>query len=383
MKKQRMLLSVSLLILIGLSACSIPGVGSAVSTDSTPPIIRNLTASEQNVFYNDSSCGPTRLAISMDVSDDSGSISTVGLQYRYCADDNFGASPAWRNVSLPYVGNGRFAGELDVAAEAGAVLGQVSGALEYQVYAVDGAGNIQTMPETTAKSLSVQYCNAGIASKPANTTNSAPVAPPQPSSPNTSSNGGTSAQSSSGAGSSGGSNNGSASNGNNSNQSGNNNSGPSSGSNNGGSAGLPPAVTLPDIRYFSGPASVNAGELILLEWDVRDACKVFLDGNEVNSSDSYLYTAPLYDTVDTYYLVAWGTTCDAGTETTAQVDVQIWASGGVSILMEGAITCPPRLSRRSYNSLPAQATRLSQAMGTPCNGMSVMPPVAFFWKAFR
>ncbi|NOY99629.1 MAG: hypothetical protein GXP40_10590 [Chloroflexi bacterium] len=348
MKKRRILLSAGLFFLLGLSACSLPGVGSNASFDTTPPVIRNLTASEQNVFYNDSSCGPTRLAISMDVSDDSGSISAVGLQYRYRADDNFGASLAWRNVSLPHVGNGHFAGELDVAAEAGAVLGHVSGALEYQVYAVDGAGNIQTMPATTAESLSVQYCNAGIASKPANT-NSAPVAPPQPSSPNTSSNGGASAQSSSGAGSSGGSNNGSPSNGNNSNSSGNNNSSPSngnnngnsSGNNNGGSSGLPPAMTLPDIRYFTGPASVNAGELILLEWDVRDACKVFLDGNEVNSSDSYLYTAPLYDTVDTHYLVAWGSTCDASTETTAQVDVQIWASGGIFNPGGGSNNPPP------------------------------------------
>ncbi|MCF6277129.1 MAG: hypothetical protein L3J16_00025 [Anaerolineales bacterium] len=176
MNKRSLWFGMSLFILVGLSACTMPDVG-GTAADNVPPVIRNLRLSDENVFYNDSSCGPTALSISLDVADDSGSIASVGLQYRYRTDNNFGASLAWRDVALTSAGNGKFSGDLDIAAEAGAVLGQVSGALEYQVYAVDIAGNIRTMPATTAASLPVQYCNAGIASDPV-MPNNAPVAPP-------------------------------------------------------------------------------------------------------------------------------------------------------------------------------------------------------------
>ncbi len=174
MKKK--IVSVLLLLTLVLTACHMP----VASSDTTSPVLQNAGTSAQNVFYRDSSCGPTRVTIFVDVSDDSGSLATVGLQYRYRAESNFGASLAWTDVSLPSTGNGHYAGELDVATEAESILGQGSGTLEYQVYAVDMAGNLTTSPEKNARSISVQYCNSGIASDPftPNNNDTAPPAPP-------------------------------------------------------------------------------------------------------------------------------------------------------------------------------------------------------------
>ncbi|MCF6277130.1 MAG: hypothetical protein L3J16_00030 [Anaerolineales bacterium] len=318
------------LVSIFLTACNMPASGVAANADTTPPKIMNISTSSPRVYYNDSNCGPTRLTISLDVSDDSGSISTVGLQYRYHRENNFGASLAWKNVSLPAMGNGKFAGELDVSAEAGAILGNGSGALEYQVYAVDNAGNIRTMPETRAESISVQHCNAGIASTlPSGSGNTAPLAPPpQPGSSGATNNGNSASPPQSGSGSSSGNNNGSNSGNSGGSSSGNSGGSSSGGNNNGGGAVLPPAVTLPSIDSFTGPGNaVGIGEIYSLQWNVLDACKVFLDGVEVNASDTTVYTAPLVDAYYTYVLTAWGSPCDASTEVSASVDVSIFSGG--------------------------------------------------------
>jgi hypothetical protein len=99
----------------------------------------------------------------------------------------------------------------------------------------------------------------------------------------------------------------------------------------GGVVGQPPGGE-PDIRYFLGPASAAAGEAIQLEWEVWDACKVFLDGTEVNASDLSVYFVPSNEGNTTYShtLTAWGASCDNTTEKYAQVSIAISASGGNS-----------------------------------------------------
>ena len=99
----------------------------------------------------------------------------------------------------------------------------------------------------------------------------------------------------------------------------------------GGILGPPPSGDV-DLRYFVGPASKTAGETVLLEWEVWDACKVFLDGVEVLHIDTSAYTIPSNEGNTTYIhtLVAWGASCDNSSEKTAQVSITVSAAGGNS-----------------------------------------------------
>ncbi len=94
--------------------------------------------------------------------------------------------------------------------------------------------------------------------------------------------------------------------------------------------GNPPIASFPTIHNFTGPDYVAPGDAVVLEWEVQDACKVFLDGHEVNAIDTYIYTVPSNegDTTYTHTLAAWGSSCDNTTEQTATVTVQVQASGG-------------------------------------------------------
>ena len=93
---------------------------------------------------------------------------------------------------------------------------------------------------------------------------------------------------------------------------------------------VPPPTREADIRSFQGPATVTAGDTVMLTWEVVDACKVFLDGVEVNAVDSYMYTVPSNEGDTTYLhtLTAWGDSCDNSTEKTAQVSIDVSAAGG-------------------------------------------------------
>ncbi len=97
----------------------------------------------------------------------------------------------------------------------------------------------------------------------------------------------------------------------------------------GGVLGAPPGGEA-DIVSFFGPNTATAGDTISLQWDVLNACKVFLDGNEVNATDSYTYFVPSNegDTTYTHNLAAWGASCDNSTEKTSQLSIQISAAGG-------------------------------------------------------
>ncbi len=97
-----------------------------------------------------------------------------------------------------------------------------------------------------------------------------------------------------------------------------------------GNPPVPPTGSVPTIRYFRGPDSVTPGDTVVLEWEVQDACKVFLDGREVNASDVYAYAVPANEgeTTYTHVLTAWGSSCDNTNEQNAVVSVQVHTAGG-------------------------------------------------------
>ncbi len=319
-----------------LAACNLPVSG--ITADTAAPVISNLTTSSEGVYYNDSSCGPTTLTISMSVGDDSGMIQSAGVQYRY---NDFGQSgtpsDSWRTLNLSHNGGGSFSGTVDVAAEARVVLNGAGGALEYQAFAIDTAGNVKTLPGQVTYSLIVQSCESGVAGPPpAADISGSPVSPPPPSanSPtaiaSSSGNPGAAPTTSPSTGGSSppGNNNPPASNNppGNSNPPANNN--PPAGNNPpannppAGNNSLPPAITLPDIRYFTAPASVNLNDGFLVEWDVRDACRVTLNSNDVNHTDAEGFFSDIVGE-RIFRLAAWGTPCDDSTLVEVVVTTQV------------------------------------------------------------
>lgn len=163
-----------------LAACNLPISG--VVADNAAPVISNMTASSESIFYNDSTCGPTTLTISMNVGDDSGRIQSAGMQYRYNDYGQSGSpSDSWRTLNFSNNGGGDFFGTVDVAAEAQAVLNGAGGALEYQAFAIDSAGNVKTFPAQTTYALIVQSCDDGIAgAPPASGITGTSILPPTP-----------------------------------------------------------------------------------------------------------------------------------------------------------------------------------------------------------
>ena len=114
-----------------------------------------------------------------------------------------------------------------------------------------------------------------------------------------------------------------------------------------GVLGPPPVAPEAEIRYFLGPDSATAGDTVTLEWEVWDACKVFLDGKEVNPVDTYVYTIPA-DEGNIYYfhtLAAWGSTCDDTSEKVATVAFEVKPAnsnnGGNGVNPGGVVGNPP------------------------------------------
>jgi len=93
----------------------------------------------------------------------------------------------------------------------------------------------------------------------------------------------------------------------------------------GGVLGPPPASAA-TIALFSGPDNATAGDKITLEWDVLNACKVFLNGDEVPiHTGVHSYTIPS-GWGGQYYgfsLTAWGSSCDNSTEVNANHSVWV------------------------------------------------------------
>ncbi len=166
-KNRHLFIFVVLLGLLNI-ACGLGAVNASPTdtpaqeaADTTPPVISNLTLSAQTVYYNEPTCGPTNLTVSLDAVDDSGEIAAIGLQYRYIGGQ---ASGEWRQLPLAFAGNGKYTGTINAGAEAAGVLGGEDGSLAYQVYAIDTAGNTQTEPLEGVAFVTVKVCVGGQAS---------------------------------------------------------------------------------------------------------------------------------------------------------------------------------------------------------------------------
>ncbi len=365
----------------------------ASASDKTAPVISNVNTSATKVYYQNG-CGPTAVTIYADASDDSGNLAQVWVNYQYLSYSAGIGGNQWYQANMASTGGKQYQVTIDVTAYANGELKGNDGTMQYQIFAMDAAGNIQTEPDGFVYGVEVWPCGGG-AQAPGGAPSGAP--------------GGASSSSisitniqlypktevyygpcvneitnlnvqatidpldqiasatiyygySSAAGSWG------------------NYSTPmyqlgigdyagdiDAGAEapnvmgmddgaidfyiqvvdkngmktdtplmsmslfycSGGVVGQPPVAPEPDIRYFLGPVSAAPGDMILLEWEVWDACKVFLDNVEVNATDTHSYFVDPNEgnALYTHFLTAWGASCDNTSEKWTQVDIQIIPSG--------------------------------------------------------
>lgn len=131
---------------------------SANNADTTKPVISQVKTSANPVFYGATTCGTTSLTISATITDDSGRVTQAGLQYRY---NGYAANALgnWRKANLNAAGNNQFSATIQVGNEAAGDMGSNDGVLEYQLFAYDAAGNIQTEPNSNIFGVEVKNCN--------------------------------------------------------------------------------------------------------------------------------------------------------------------------------------------------------------------------------
>ncbi len=147
------------IMLVLLSACNIPLAAPTASTsnkDTTPPIITVSPVNMQSIYYNGAACGSTNLTLNVTVQDDSGQISMVGIQYRYRSPQM--PNGEWKTIALSPNGNSTYSASIPIGNEAGQYLHNSHGVIDYQVFAIDAAGNYQTFPANSAYTVNVQNC---------------------------------------------------------------------------------------------------------------------------------------------------------------------------------------------------------------------------------
>ncbi len=132
---------------------------SANAADITKPAISQVKTSANPVYYDASTCGSNTLTISALVSDDSGSVTQVGIQYRY---NGYAANALgnWRKANLNATGNNQFSATIQVGNEASSDMSGNDGVLEYQLFAFDAAGNIQNEPNGHVLGVEVKKCSS-------------------------------------------------------------------------------------------------------------------------------------------------------------------------------------------------------------------------------
>ena len=358
----------------------------SAASDSTAPVISNVNTSATKVYYQ-KGCGPTMVTIYADATDNSGTLSQVWVNYQYLSFSAGIGGNQWYQANMTSTGGKQYQVTIDVTKHANGELKGNDGTMQYQIFAMDAAGNIQTEPNGFVYGVEVWPCGgqaqppggakAGSISisniqfyplngvyygpctnEPISLNVQATIDPLDQISSATIYYGYSSAAGTWGnystpmyqlgigdyagdidAGTEA-----------------PNVMGTDDGAIDfyiqvvdkngkttdtpmmsmslfycgGGIVGQPPVAPEPDIHYFLGPVSAAPGDMILLEWEVWDACKVFLDNNEVISMDTYAYFVDPNESnaVYTHFLTAWGSTCDNTTEKWAQVDIQIIPPGG-------------------------------------------------------
>jgi hypothetical protein len=141
-----------------------PTASSNAASDNTAPGIGQVSTSSNPVYYGTASCGSTSLTITAKITDDSGSVAQVGIQYRY----NGQAANAvgnWRKANMTLNSDGKFSASIPIANEAAGDMGNNSGVLEYQLFAMDVAGNTQTEPNGSLYGVEVKNCSSQSSSQ--------------------------------------------------------------------------------------------------------------------------------------------------------------------------------------------------------------------------
>jgi len=120
--------------------------GSSAS-DKTEPTLSNINTSTTEAYYHDNGCGPTTVTISADATDDSGQVSQVWVDYQYISMSSGVGGNQWFRVNLQDYGNNYYEGSIDLTQDADGELQGNDGTLQYQVYAMDAAGNTRVVPD--------------------------------------------------------------------------------------------------------------------------------------------------------------------------------------------------------------------------------------------
>ncbi len=361
-------------------ATETPSSSGQSAADVTLPAFTNVGTASDNVYYGDSSCGSSTVTVQATVSDNVG-VSQVWVNYLFAG--NMGGGN-WNQVNLTAVGNNSYEVDIEIAPLANNDLQGEDGVMQYQVYAMDAAGNTAVMPDGHPYGVSVTHCNpAGAQPQPnngisiensqwfpdVNTFYYGACAADQPTQINIQSSieprdqinvaeivysyGNDTVTSPEytvdlfelGIGD----------------MAGDIDTawqaadilGVESGYINirihvvdiNGNAtdslqirlavepcavlGDPPSLTIPTINYFNAPVSAAVGDTVTLEWDVSDACKVFLDGDEVNAHDSFQYVVPIRKPGSFYEhtLTAWGSSCSDLTKAESVTSILTEADG--------------------------------------------------------
>ena len=157
----------------------------AGSADSTPPIIGQISTSANPIYFGGTNCGTTTLTIEATITDDAGSVTQVGIQYRY---NGYAANALgnWRKANLNSTGNNKYSLTIQVDSEANADMAGNDGVLEYQLFAFDATGNIQTEPNGHVFGVEVKKCSqqsSGSSSSGQSSSNQQPSSPGNDTSP--------------------------------------------------------------------------------------------------------------------------------------------------------------------------------------------------------
>ncbi len=123
-----------------------PSPGSS-SNDAILPSLSNVDVSSNKVYYHDNGCGATTVTISARATDNSGSISQVWVDYQYLSMSAGVGGNQWFQTNLSPKGNDLYEGTIDATIGADGELQGNDGTLQYQVYAMDAAGNTRVVPD--------------------------------------------------------------------------------------------------------------------------------------------------------------------------------------------------------------------------------------------
>jgi hypothetical protein len=138
------------------SVSSSSSSSSSSSTDTTPPYISDAFANVTEAYYMTSACGPTEVLITAEMQDSSG-IADAYVQYRFMGESGYVGS--WHTTGIFDYGwrDGQYGFKINAGEAEFEFFGE-NGAVQYQVYAKDNAGNVSSYPDGYLLGVPVYFC---------------------------------------------------------------------------------------------------------------------------------------------------------------------------------------------------------------------------------